>query len=234
MDCDKFEINRYILSEVPPTIYYIRDFITESEEELLIRKVDNAPKPKWTTLSNRRLQNWGGLPHPKGMVVEPMPNWLQIYSKKIAELGVFEDKVPNHVLVNEYLPGQGIMPHEDGPLFYPTITTVNLGSHTILNYYHKINEEDSSNNEKEETNSNRLLASVLLEPRSLLVVKDDMYHKYLHGIDEKVEDEINNNIVNIRDHLSNYPLNLKRNRRISLTFRYVPKFIKTKLFSKQY
>ena len=34
-------------------------------------------------------------------------------------------KGPNHVLVNEYLPGQGIMPHTDGPLFHPTIATVN-------------------------------------------------------------------------------------------------------------
>ena len=33
-------------------------------------------------------------------------------------------KRPNHVLVNEYLPGQGIMPHTDGPLFHPTIATV--------------------------------------------------------------------------------------------------------------
>ena len=33
-------------------------------------------------------------------------------------------KGPNHVLVNEYLPGQGIMPHTDGPLFHPTIATV--------------------------------------------------------------------------------------------------------------
>ena len=37
------------------------------------------------------------------------PQWLEIYAKKIAELGVFEDRVPNHVLVNEYQPGQGIM-----------------------------------------------------------------------------------------------------------------------------
>ena len=35
--------------------------------------------------------------------------WLQKYAKKIAELGTFEDKIPNHVLVNEYKAGQGIM-----------------------------------------------------------------------------------------------------------------------------
>jgi hypothetical protein len=28
---------------------------------------------------------------------------------KISKLGLFGDKVPNHVLINEYLAGQGIM-----------------------------------------------------------------------------------------------------------------------------
>nr|KAG5691630.1 hypothetical protein BaRGS_023801 [Batillaria attramentaria] len=36
--------------------------------------------------------------------------WLATYAKKISDLGAFEGKVPNHVLVNEYEPGQGIMP----------------------------------------------------------------------------------------------------------------------------
>jgi hypothetical protein len=29
--------------------------------------------------------------------------------EKVTALGMFEDKQPNHVLINEYLPGQGIM-----------------------------------------------------------------------------------------------------------------------------
>lgn len=32
-----------------------------------------------------------------------------MYARKIAALGMFEDKIPNHVLVNEYEAGQGIM-----------------------------------------------------------------------------------------------------------------------------
>jgi alkylated DNA repair protein alkB family protein 6 len=35
--------------------------------------------------------------------------WLDTYGKKIAALGLFDGKLPNHVLVNEDLPGQGIM-----------------------------------------------------------------------------------------------------------------------------
>lgn len=35
--------------------------------------------------------------------------WLNTYCKRIADIGAFEGKMPNHVLVNEYLSGQGIM-----------------------------------------------------------------------------------------------------------------------------
>ena len=35
--------------------------------------------------------------------------WLSDYCDRITSLGVFGDKIPNHVLVNEYIPGQGIM-----------------------------------------------------------------------------------------------------------------------------
>lgn len=35
--------------------------------------------------------------------------WLKVYMEKVAALGFFGDKLPNHVLVNEYLAGQGIM-----------------------------------------------------------------------------------------------------------------------------
>lgn len=137
------DLRKYlVLKDAPPSIYYIPDFINKEEEDFLLNKVYSAPKPKWTQLAHRRLQNWGGLPHPKGMVAETLPQWLQIYVDKLSQLSLFEGKGPNHVLVNEYLPGQGIMPHEDGPLFYPVVSTISLGSHTVLDfYYHQDNVE---------------------------------------------------------------------------------------------
>src|SRR5699024_11991713 len=44
-------------------------------------------------------------------------------------------RAPNHVLVNEYTPGQGIMPHEDGGAYYPTVATVSLGGAVVLDLY---------------------------------------------------------------------------------------------------
>jgi len=139
----------FLLTSVPPSFYYIPDFISEAEETNLLRQIENSPTPRfvqraamskttsnrWTQLANRRLQNWGGVPHPKGMLAEPLPSWLSPLVSRVAEVEVpasddkqqrifTSGKTPNHVLVNEYLPGQGIMPHTDGPLFHPTIATV--------------------------------------------------------------------------------------------------------------
>lgn len=45
--------------QVPNIAYYIPDFLTKEDEDLLLLKIYQVPKPKWTYLSNRRLQNWG-------------------------------------------------------------------------------------------------------------------------------------------------------------------------------
>merc|ERR1712080_252646 len=110
-------------------------------------------------------------------------------------MNFFDGKNPNHVLVNEYLPGQGIMPHKDGPLFYPTITTINLGSHTVLDFYKQLDNDDDEKPSTDGTMdvsslSSRYVGSFLLERRSLVCFKEDMYNVYMHGIDEVIEDDL--------------------------------------------
>ena len=58
---------------VPDSVFYVPDFVSRDEERELLTHIDNAPKPKWRQLSDRRLQNWGGFPHPKVTVGEPLP-----------------------------------------------------------------------------------------------------------------------------------------------------------------
>ncbi len=36
---------------------------------------------------------------------------LQKHMERVTQLGIFGGKSANHLLLNEYLPGQGIMPH---------------------------------------------------------------------------------------------------------------------------
>ena len=47
---------------VPDSAYYIPNFVSEQEEQIILNQVTKAPKCKWVQLSNRRLQNWGGIP----------------------------------------------------------------------------------------------------------------------------------------------------------------------------
>lgn len=212
------DLSNFRVLGIPPTIYYIPNFITQEEEDHILKHVYSVPKPKWTCLSNRRLQDYGGVPHDKGMIPEKIPTWLQQYVDKITHLNVFDGKKPNHVLVNEYSPGQGIMPHTDGPLFFPTVTTISCGSHTVLEF--------SENNEKRDK-----ICDLLLERCSLVIVKDDMYTTYLHSIKE-LDVDIVGGCANLENCMMKYSLNeqLKRETRVSLTIRNVPKVLKIKLF----
>lgn len=64
----------YCVNQIPDTACYIPNFITEEEERQVIKYINSVPQPKWTQLSHRRLQNWGGIPHPKGMIAEEIPS----------------------------------------------------------------------------------------------------------------------------------------------------------------
>ncbi|XP_046826109.1 alpha-ketoglutarate-dependent dioxygenase alkB homolog 6-like isoform X5 [Vespa crabro] len=238
------------VKEIPEMAQYIPNFITKEEEERIIKHINAVPLPKWTQLSYRRLQNWGGIPHPKGMIAEEIPSvsnviaskkkekeknillctimnfqWLRIYIDKITSLNVFErDKPPNHVLINEYLPSQGIMAHSDGPLFYPIVTTISCGSHTLLDFYKR--------NDIMEPQQLKLEFSLLLERRSLLILRGDLYNDYLHAIAETCTDTISKGIIKNMNMCAleyNEGQVLERGTRLSLTIRHVPKTSKLKL-----
>ena len=212
------DLRQHIVKGAPPSVYYIPHFITEAEEAYLINRVNSVPESRWTRLSNRRLQNWGGLPSIKGMIPEPIPEWLESHCQNLSSMHCFDGNVANHVLVNEYLPGQGIMPHVDGSLYFPTVTTITLGSHCLLNFYKPIDSEESDDWHQ------RHLCSLLLEPRSLFISKDDMYNVYLHGIEETHSDIITDKVVNLPG--KDVHETMERSTRISLTIRHVPKVLK--------
>ncbi|KAG0256397.1 Alpha-ketoglutarate-dependent dioxygenase alkB 6 [Actinomortierella ambigua] len=241
------------LTKAPPSVFYLPDFISIQEEAELLAKVLGAPRPKWVQLKNRRCSA-GGVVSPKGMVGEPVPSWLTTpLFDRLKQLNVFTANdgspyAPNHVLINEYLPGQGIMPHLDGPAYFPTVATVSLGSHCILEFfkYNKdgdpsqgINEmgsstkggnKDTAVEDKEKHSSDRPRRqpdfSLLVQPRSLLVLKDQVYTGYMHGIREITEDDLTDAcIVNMDQQPSGLPTCLERGTRISLTLRKVERVL---------
>ncbi|XP_073824838.1 alpha-ketoglutarate-dependent dioxygenase alkB homolog 6 [Musca autumnalis] len=232
------DLSDFIVRKCPATAMYIPNFITSEEEQRILSHVERTPKPKWTQLLNRRLINYGGVPHPNGMLAEEIPLWLQTYVDKINNLGMFETQKANHVLVNEYLAGQGIMPHTDGPLFYPLIMTISCGSHTVLQFSKREKRdnspectEDNSKVESANDGKREVLFKLILEPRSLLILKDELYSDYLHSIDEVESDILCDRICNYENCESTYKMGdcLMRGTRISLTIRNVPKTTKMKL-----
>lgn len=133
------------------------------------------------------------------------------------------------------------MPHLDGPLFYPTIITLSCESHTILDFYSTQKQrklEMTENNDEESTDGMSIAVPsmdicdkslpefrMFLEPRSLLILKNDLYNNFMHGIADNEEDLITENIKNLGNLSEMHKIGSKlmRNKRISLTIRYVPK-----------
>ena len=84
------------------------------------------------------------------------------------------------------------------------------------------------------TVSDRCVARVLLEPRSLFIVKDEMYSYYMHGIEERHEDRINRTLISNFDRCGEQIKEkeeqmLMRTTRISLTIRRVEKTTKLQI-----
>lgn len=141
------------------------------------------------------------------------------------KLGVFGDTKhgkPNHCLVNEYEPGRGIMPHEDGGAYADVVATVSLGGAVCLDVCEKANDtgeagavddaggggadgdEDAGTRERLSRTTDKATATtttprkwrILQEPRSLLVTRGAAYKELLHGIDGVERDENVQEVVN--------------------------------------
>ncbi|KAM7502913.1 hypothetical protein LguiB_001817 [Lonicera macranthoides] len=169
-------LSKFVVGSVP-TLFYIPDFITDSEHHQLLNNISQAPVSKWKSLKNRRLQNWGGVVHAKGLLAQDLPPWLTRITRRISEESKLFPSAINHVLINEYLPNQGIMPHQDGPAYFPVVAILSLGSPVVMEFTpHSTLADNKSGSQT------RLPFSIVLMPRSLLIFKDMAYSEYLHGI----------------------------------------------------
>ena len=226
-----FDLEAARVNSLPEDAFYIPDFITEEEEDLILNKILSAPLPRWTQLSHRRLQTWpSALSKSNKLLASSLPPWLvsPIITPHFLSLGIFAEAphgAPNHVLVNEYQPGQGIMPHEDGAAYYPLVATVSLGAPIVLDLYRKREGSDECEGKGAERKPQ---FRILQERRSLLITRKKIYTEFLHGIAETTEDrELGSSSVSNWDLLGDKSRfesgSYERETRISLTYRDVLK-----------
>merc|ERR1711884_782544 len=100
-------------------------------------------------------------------------------------------------------PGQGIHPHCDGPVYYPSVAILSLGAPCTMSFYQESGTEDCMKWDKEHNvpggfqAGSRPLSSVLLEPRSLLIFSHDAFWKHRHGIKLAVSEEVTPGVDNL-------------------------------------
>ena len=147
------------------------------------------------------------------MIKQPLPPPMVELAKRIQEKLKVEASLLldiNHVLINEYTPGQGIMAHTDGNAYKPIVCTVTTGGAQVLN----ILSVDSCG-------SRKCVKKIYLERRALNVLFNDAYD-HLHEIEEVKSDRIDETIANIGQvSASAVGKDVQRQTRISFTLREV-------------
>ena len=121
------------LQQIPAVsgLQFLEGFLTLEQQAYCVKRVD-AAVDQWRNDLSRRVQHYGWRYDYKARAITPdmhigaLPDWLARLAQKLYdETGLF-DRVPEQVIVNEYLPGQGIAMHIDHPGFGPVVCTISL------------------------------------------------------------------------------------------------------------
>ncbi|KAJ8117539.1 hypothetical protein OPT61_g1297 [Boeremia exigua] len=185
-------LQAFRIAGVPPDFYYIPNFISPEEETSILQKI---PAQRWVNLSHRRLQaHPSTLTKSNTLLASPLPAYLvNPVIPRFEDLGIFEHTLhqqPNHVLINEYKPGEGIMPHEDGKAYASVVATVSLGGSVCLSLTSKSRPEETVGEGNEQWDDKwKVPTRIMQEPRSLLITTGPAYESLLHGVDAVEVDE---------------------------------------------
>jgi alkylated DNA repair dioxygenase AlkB len=176
--------------EPPPAIRglsYVPSYVTQEEESGLVAAIDRLP---WDTTWDRRRQLYGRSYGRASQAPAATPRWAQVLVDRLLREAITPWPL-DQVLVNEYLPGQGIALHLDYEPFDRIVVSLSLLSACVMDF-RRISDG------RRETH--------LLERRSLLVLSDEARYQWQHGIARRKNDRWQG-------------MNLPRARRLSITFR---------------
>lgn len=215
---DRIDLESYICPGIDK-IYFIPNLITEEQEAYLLSCICGEVSD-WVTLKTRRLKCFSTEENAEGTF--PLPDWLQALLASLVECGAWTSEAffPNHVLINEYKAGQGILHHTDGPSYLNNTLILSLLSSAMLTFRRKLGAgEIGVTSSAEERKQRRLF----LTPRSLLRFESQAYDAHLHGIEEMFEDAVDNSdglLLNYKSVGLENGAEIPRGQRISLTIRH--------------
>ena len=256
------DFHRIITPQMIDSVYYSRNFLSTDQSNEILSWLGSIPsmscigphpiKPlteryesmqhngKWTRLKHARRKVAlfdGTLPSCN------LPPILQRLSNTLVSIGAFpKSHPPNHVLINEYQPGEGIMPHTDGPAYESRTATISLGGSDVIfklwpRQQHPQQRGTPSNQGIEvQSTENKMLSSnsqispvpsakdrpslevILHGDGSLVVFTNDAYSNHCHAIAEGILEEITS-AGGVCGNDVNGGTVVKRGHRFSLTFR---------------
>ena len=172
---------------------YVPDYLDQHTHDRLLTEVDQHP---WRMSVDHNVQVYGySYNHPRreAVPIGELPPWATSLALRLQHDGHIE-RIPHQLVVNDYPPGVGIFEHQDQEVFGETVISVSLGS-TCAMRFTRTEPDDAQD--------------VLLEPKSLLVLKGEARSIWKHGIPARTSD-----ILDGREYV--------RSRRVSLTFRAIP------------
>lgn len=179
-----------------PGLEHIPMYLDSHCQADLLATIDRLP---WLDGMRRRVQQYGYRYDYSRRTVErelslgPLPDWAAGLAERL-RLDGHAPRLLDQLLVNEYLPGQGISPHVDCvPCFDETVVSLSLGSSCLMT----LSRRDGTDP-----------VDVLLQPGSLLIMRGDARYQRRHGIAARKSDTYAGRRV-------------LRGRRVSLTFRTV-------------
>ena len=152
----------------------IPNIISIDEENHIIKYIESEP---WNSKLKRLTQHYGyeyNYSNPYHLVptITP-PEWLQSVIKILIERNLFT-KPPEQIIINRYLPGEGIAHHVDSKIFCSTICSVSLGSGCDFEFIH----------------SQHGYRIYYLESRCGMIMSDEARYDWKHGIAKKKTDTV--------------------------------------------
>lgn len=196
--------------KVPPGLIYHEKYITNKDEEKYIQFIN---KQKWNRTLTRLTQHYGYKYNYKNKTinkvkdkVNPIPEIFNTLIEKLINDKLI-DRKPDQLIINRYLPGEGISEHIDSiSAFDDNIISVSLGSSCGF-VFSKADDSDDSDDSSTEDNYDDVY-NVYLKRKTLIIMKGKSRYNYKHSIKPVKQDMIKGKLID-------------RGIRYSLTFRFM-------------